>query len=100
MCTALYVLQCKKVLEIEDKVIMSEICESLGIALYTDLMASQNYGYPMHEMALKRKRDLANAAKCCFQAATDIVDDPSGKDESSEGRATWDLLFMIGKVRH
>jgi hypothetical protein len=100
MCTALYVLQCKKVLEIEDKVIMSEIYESLGIALYTDLMASQNYGYPMHEMALKRKRDLANGAKCCFQAATDIVDDPSGKDESSEGRATWDLLFMIGKVRH
>lgn len=99
MCTAMYILNCKDVLEPKDKVLMSEVSESLAIALYTDLMASQNYGYPMHEMTLKRKRDLANAAKSCFQAAADTVDDPSEKDDNSQNKATWDLLFMIGKVR-
>jgi hypothetical protein len=98
LCMALYILQCNTTVDPTDSVLMSEICESLGISLYSDLMASQSYGYPMHEITGKHKRDLATAAKTCFQCSADTVDKPLDKDDSSEGRATWDLLFMIGKV--
>jgi hypothetical protein len=98
MCLALYVLESKKSGGTEDTVLRSELCETAGISLYTDLMASQSYGYPMHEMGAKRKRDIATASKNCFQAAADIVAVPSENDDSSEDRATWDLVFMIGKV--
>jgi hypothetical protein len=99
MCMALYILQCNKTDDPADSVLLSEICESLGISLYSGLMASQGYGYPMHEITGKKKRDLAAAAKACFQCSADTVDKPLDEDDSSEGRATWDLLFMIGKVR-
>jgi hypothetical protein len=98
MCMALYILQCDKTDDPADSVLASEICESLGISLYSNLMASQSYGYPMHVITGKKKRDLATAAKTCFQCSADTVDKPLDKNDSSEGRATWDLLFMIGKV--
>jgi hypothetical protein len=100
LCVALYALQTKNVRQPEDKVLMSGICEALGIAFYTELMASQNYGYPMHVMAEKRKRDLAKSGNSCFQAAAVIAEEPGEQDDGSEARATWDLVFMIGKVRH
>jgi hypothetical protein len=100
LCVALYALQAKKGREPESKVLMSEICESLGIAFYTELMASQNYGYPMHVMAEKRKRDLAESGNICFHAAAAIAEEPGEQDDGSEARATWDLVFMIGKVRY
>lgn len=101
MSVALYLLLSKTEQDAEDKVLISELCESLGMILYSDLMGSQNYGYPMRAMGPKRKRDLASASRACFRAAADIVEEPSSDDDGSddETQATWDLLFMIGKVR-
>lgn len=100
MSVALYLLLSKNEQEAEDRVLISELCESLGVVLYSDLMGSQNYGYPMRCMGLKRKRNLASASKACFRAAVDIVEEPVTTDDSSDdSQATWDLLFMIGKVR-
>lgn len=96
---SLYLLQSKIVPTSEEKILQSELCESLGIILYTSLMGSQNYGYPMRPMGLKRKRDLARTARICFQAAVDVVVVPTKTDGASdEDHATWDLLFMVGKV--
>ena len=98
MCVSLYLLQSKTQKGEEDTMLMSELCESLGTAIYTELMASQNYGYPMRTMGPKRKRDLATAGRACFRAAADIAE-LSNADDKEEDQATWDLLFMIGKVR-
>ena len=70
--------------------VVSEISESLGVSLYTELMGSQEYGYPMQEMTAARKRDVAQAALACFQRALCVEKSVSG---------IWDLHFMIGKVR-
>lgn len=96
---ALYVLQSKAKKSMEDKVLFSELSESLGIIFYSALMGSQSYGYPMHVMALKRKRDLAVLARVCFAAAANVAQEPVGDDGScGEDHATWDLDFMVGKV--
>ena len=95
---ALYILQSKQELISKDRVLLSELCESLGISLYSDLMGSQNYGFPMRSMGVKRKRDLALASKHCFRAAAEIVEEPMKDDDDSDEHATWDLIFMIGKV--
>jgi len=97
MCVALYLLRLKERHKLEDRIQMSGICELLGISLYSDIMGSQNYGYPMHEMTQSSKRDLANTAKHCFQAAVDIISHPTENDVTSKPRSTWDVLFMIGK---
>ena len=102
-CTGLFILQSKSSMDAEDRILISEIIESIGISHYSELMGSQAYGYPMHIMSQKRKRNLAHAAKMSFQAALDIVehdgnDEGSENDDSSDARVTWDLLFMIGKV--
>jgi hypothetical protein len=101
MCTALFILLSKETLEAEDRVLMAEIFEMIGVSFYTELMASQNYGYPMNVMAQKRRRDLATVSKGCFEKAVNIVEEHNSEeeDDSSENRETWDLLFMIGKVR-
>jgi hypothetical protein len=99
-CVALYILQSNTKEENLEKVLVSELCESIGVSFYSQLMASQNYGYPMHVMTDYRKRKLAVVAKECFQCAANIVDNPSRKDDDSESRATWDLLFMVGKVSY
>ena len=70
--------------------VVSEISESLGVSLYTELMGSQEYGYPMQEMTAARKREIADAAQACFQRALCVEKSVSGM---------WDLHFMIGKVR-
>lgn len=69
--------------------VVSEISESLGVSLYTELMGSQEYGYPMQEMTAARKREIADAAQACFQRALCVEKSVSG---------IWDLHFMIGKV--
>ena len=100
MCVALYIVQCKQPeSSSEDQVLMSEICESLGNGFYSKLMASQNYGWSMHTMTSKRMRDLAVMAKECFQAAIKHADDSVENDDDKKDHATWDLLFMVGKVR-
>lgn len=99
MSVALFVLRTKENKKDLDEVMVSEICEAIGVSLYSDLMASQRYGWPMDQMTSVRKRDLANAAKVCFQTACTIVENSSDKDDDSQGKATWDLLFMIGKCQ-
>jgi hypothetical protein len=98
MCTALYIVQSNNETDADDIMLMSEICEMIGVALYSELMASQNYGYPMHIMAQKRKRQIAMVAKTSFQSAVDIVQG-QGNDDDSENRETWDLTLLVGKVR-
>ena len=85
-----------------DNVVL-EITESLGVSLYSELMGSQEYGYPMQEMTPARKREVAEAALVCFKTAA-CVDKSVGELGSSisggdEARDFWDLHFMIGKVR-
>ncbi|MGK3735025.1 MAG: hypothetical protein ACI90V_001864 [Bacillariaceae sp.] len=100
MCVALYIVQCKQPeSSSEDQVLMSEICESLGNGFYSELTASQNYGWSMRTVTSKRKRDLAVMAKVCFQAAIKHADDSVENDDDKKDHATWDLLFMVGKVR-
>lgn len=99
MCIALYILRSKESKNSMDKVLMSEISEALGVSIYSELMASQSYGWPMKTLTAKRKRDLSFAARACFESAIDLVENSSTDDDGSEERATWDLLFMVGKVR-
>jgi len=96
-CVALYIIQSKSNNSSEDHVLMSEMCESLGNAFYSELMASQNYGWPMRTVTSKKKRDLAVMANVCFQAAIKHADDSVETDDDNENHCTWDLLFMIGK---
>lgn len=79
-----------------DKLLRSEITESLGVNLYSELVGSQMYGYPMKAMPVFRKRQIAEAAMACFERAFEVV---KPDVQSSAGRVTWDLWFMIGKVR-
>ena len=99
LCIALYFLRSSEKGDAESVVLTTEICEAMGVALYSEIQGTQDYGFPLRKMVQKRKRDLSTASKHCFQAAIDIVDGSQEKDDSSETRATWDLLFMIGKVR-
>jgi hypothetical protein len=84
-------VESKEKVESDDKILNSEICEAIGVALYSRMMASQNYGYPMHTMSEDRKRNIATAAKVAFERAANGIQE----DESQE---TWDLTFMVGKV--
>lgn len=97
---ALYLLRSKDTPTSDDKVLMSELCESLGVLFYSDLICSQNYGYPMRVMGIKRKRELATTAKICFEASVEFVNEPEKtNDGNEEVHTTWDLIFMLGKVR-
>lgn len=96
MCTALYLVDSKEK-ERDDNILNSEICEAIGVALYSSLMASQNYGYPMHIMSEERKRNIATAAKVAFERALEAIQE-DGSAQEDEGQETWDLIFMIGKV--
>jgi len=87
----------------KNELVVSEIAESLGVSLYSELMGSQEYGYPMQEITLARKRQIAEAALACFERAVraekppkEVAGDVSDEDETHD---VWDLHFMIGKVR-
>ena len=75
--------------------LVSEIVESLGTSLYSELMGSQVYGYPMHRMTPFRKRELAQSALFCFNRTVDIFKQP----DQDQLHPTWDLKLMMGKVR-
>jgi len=90
LCTALFMVESKEEVESDDKILNSEICEAIGVALYSSMMASQNYGYPMHTMSEDRKRNIATVAKVAFEHAANGIQE----DDSQE---TWDLVFMVGK---
>lgn len=72
--------------------LLTQIFEVLGSLFYSELSGSQIYGYPMRTMPPFIKREAALASLCCFDKAVEIA-------AKSGSRVTWDLLFMIGKVR-
>jgi len=76
------------------QILVSEISEAIGIILYSELSGAQVYGYPMHSMSTMRKRSVAEAALACFTRAVEVLDLTKDKQER-----TWDMRFMIGKVR-
>jgi hypothetical protein len=83
----------------EEYNLISEIAESMGVNLYSELMGSQMYGYPMHEMVSYRKRKTAEAALSCFDVAIKVVESVNDKSiDSGSARDVWDLHFMKGKV--
>jgi hypothetical protein len=98
MSVALYIARMRAGKQPSDGILMSEICEAIGVALYSELMASQRYGWPMGCISSGKKRHFAESARDCFEKAITLVQNSPGKDDNSEDRATWDLLFMIGKV--
>jgi hypothetical protein len=85
--------------DLENKVVLSELTESLGMSLYAELMGSQLYGYPMQEMPQGQKRCIATAALACFSHSVHMSRSVNLDKPADMPRATWDILFMIGKVR-
>jgi hypothetical protein len=75
----------------------SEMMELMGTSLYSELMGSQSYGFPMHVLSPWSKRELAETARLCFVCSLEAGsrDDSDSKSEES----VWDLDFMIGKVK-
>jgi hypothetical protein len=75
--------------------LVAQIAETQGSLLYSELSGSQVYGYPMHTMPQLLKREIARAAIVCFEESIDNLSFVNDKD----CKGTWDLKFMIGKVR-
>ena len=98
LSVALYIARLKLRKEQRNDNVISEICEAMGVALYSQLMASQKYGWRMGVISASEKRRLAESARDCFGAAIKAVEDHSTERDDAEDRATYDLLFMIGKV--
>jgi len=97
MCISLYLLQSKPEINSDYKVLMSDVCETLGNIYYSELMASQSYGWPMLAMTTSRKRSLAIAAQSCYQTSIKHADDSVEEDDDINDHSTWDLQFMVGK---
>jgi hypothetical protein len=97
MCLGVYVLYKRRERSAKESLLISEVTESLGVTLYSQLIGSQVYGYPLHAMTDLQKRELAEASLTCFESA--IESSATSGEESDGGSMTWDLLFMIGKVR-
>ena len=73
----------------------SEVCEDVGTALYSDLMASTVYGYPMHVMPDHEKRRIAELSNFYFQEAVELS--TSSKYTQKCQTVSHELRFMIGK---
>lgn len=97
MCMGVYILYKQSERSVEDSLLVSEMTEFLGITLYSQIMGSQVYGYPLHVLGDQRKRELAEASLACLECALQSNATPDSQD-SDNGRITWDLLFLIGKV--
>lgn len=98
LSVALYIVQMGLLRGESCHILMSEICEAIGSAIYSQLMGSQGYGWPIGPISTAEKRNLAECARYCFEVAVKEGGHLSHTDDNSEHRATWDLLFMIGKV--
>lgn len=77
----------------------SEISESLGTLLYSRLMGSESYGYPLSPLSDIEKRQKAKLALLCFERAISSSStlNKSNNDESTV--VTWEVQFMIGKCQ-
>jgi len=108
MCLTLYIVQSNFTQSTGPRrsELIYETCEALGTALYTELVGSQWYGYPMQVMPHKEKRDVAETALACYSRAvseeavfksSDGEENEERSEDEEETKTTWDLLFMIGK---
>lgn len=95
MCLGLYVLYREASSSGTESVLVSDICESLGVTFYSELSGSQLYGYPMQAMTEGKKRQVAETCVICFERAIDVLKNAIGDDQN---RTPWDLYFMVGKV--
>merc|ERR1712032_1230726 len=73
----------------------SEVSEDLGTILYSQLMASTVYGYPMHPMTMYEKKKTAERSLSAFQEAIRL----SNSSEYTQKCETtpWEVQFMNGK---
>ena len=77
----------------------SEIAESIGTILYSELMGSQLYGYPLSTMTNSQIRQKARIALSYFERAIlSSAQNESNYDDSNV--VYWEVKFMIGKVRY
>jgi len=97
LCVALYILQSKPEIDSNIKVLLSDVCETLGNKFYSEMMTSQKYGWPMRVVTSERKRDIAVIAKACYLASIKHADDSIDEGDNSDDHSTWDLQFMVGK---
>ena len=74
--------------------LVAEICETVGTTLYIELQGSWRYGYPIHRMTEKAKRDLAEEAANNYQEALNLTLISSSNVDDD----IWGLHLMIGKV--
>jgi hypothetical protein len=82
----------KKEISVQGESIYSEVVEALGTAHYNSI------GFSAREQSKFEKRRKAQIASACYHRAMECL--RSSFDASSDSvPATWELLFMIGKVR-
>lgn len=62
------------------------VLDTMTLNFYQELQGSTLYGYPLHNMPLVKRRQLAEYSKLSFQESK------NGKENS------WSYVFMIGKV--
>jgi len=73
----------------------SEVCEDVGTALYSEIMASTVYGYPIHPMLGFEKRRIAERCNFYFQEAVELS---TSTDYTQKCQTvSHELHFMIGK---
>lgn len=85
-------------IESGDERLASEICESLGTFMYSEVSGSQIYGHPMRTLTARRKRDFAEIAAAIYNESLSLQK-RNTKREKDEISTDWDIRFMIGKVR-
>ena len=77
-----------------------EIAEALGTVSYSELMEGEKRGYPRSVLSDYEKRMTAKFSLECFSKALNYVT-AQKKEQLEKGNvASWELHFMIGKVRN
>jgi hypothetical protein len=83
----------KKEVSTKSDSIYSEVIEALGTAHYTSI------GFSVREQSSFEKRRKAQSAGACYYSALEYL--RSSIDENSDSvPATWEPLFMVGRISH
>ena len=75
----------------------TEVNEDIGTVLYSELMASTVYGYPMHPMTMFEKRRIAECSLSALREAIQLLSASTIKYTQPCHTVTWELQFMVGK---
>ena len=73
----------------------SEVSEDIGTVLYSDLISSTVYGYPMHPMTMYEKRIIAKRSLSALQEAIQLSNS-NGYTQKCD-TIIWEIQFMKGK---